>query len=64
MCSVFVIICDVRAKDPLQMSLIEHDEVKKAFASDGSDHAFGVRILPCYPQGHSALSCASSRHNV
>ncbi len=44
MCSVLVIIGGVGAEDPLQMPLVEYDDVPKALAFDGPDYAFGVRI--------------------
>ena len=44
--SSFVIIGDVRSKDSFQMSLIENDDVVKAFSAYRADQAFYVRRLP------------------
>ena len=48
----FVVIIQVLIQNPQQVSLVEHDDVMKALASDGADHPLRVRILPgrswCY----------------
>ena len=48
----FVVIIEVLIQNPQQVSLVEHDDVMKALASDGADHPLRVRILPwgswCY----------------
>ena len=44
MCSILVIIGEVRAEDPLQMSFVEHDDMPKALAFYGADHPLRVRI--------------------
>ena len=41
-----VVVGDIRSQQPLQGSLIEHDDVIEALAADRSDHAFDIRILP------------------
>ena len=46
MCSILVIIGEVRAEDPLQMSFVEHDDMPKALAFDGTDYPLRVGILP------------------
>ena len=46
MCSILVIVFEVRVEDPLEMSLVEHDDMTKALASNGADHPLRVRILP------------------
>ena len=48
MCSVLVIISEVRMEDPLKMPLVEHDDVPKALASDRAD---GPRFV-ARPSGH------------
>ena len=46
MCSVLVIIGDIRAEDPLQMPLVEYDDVVETFSTDTTNQAFDVWILP------------------
>ena len=41
-----MVVFEVRSKDPLQMSLVEHDHVLKALAFDRTDDPLRVRILP------------------
>jgi hypothetical protein len=44
--------------------IIENDHVVEAFSSNRSNHAFAVRILPCYLSRHSGVFRASSRHRL
>jgi len=44
--SRFVLIVEVIDKNPPQVSLVEHDEVVEALATDRSDELLDVRRLP------------------
>ena len=40
-----MIIVNVLAKDPVQVLLIEYDDMIQTIPADGSDYAFDIRIL-------------------
>ena len=40
------VVAEVLAKDPAQVSLIEHDDVIQTIPANRTDHAFDERILP------------------
>ena len=46
MCSILVIISEVRTEDPLQMPFVEYDDMVETVAADSAVQAFNVRILP------------------
>ena len=41
-----VIVVEVGSQDSLQVDLVENDDPIQALATDGSDHAFAIWILP------------------
>src|SRR5713101_6455162 len=41
-----VVVFDVGQKDTTQMALVEDHDVVEAFATDRTDHALDVRVLP------------------
>src|SRR5258708_38566997 len=41
-----VVVFDVGGKDTTQMALVEDHDVVEAFATDRTDHALDVRVLP------------------
>ena len=41
-----MIICKIRKEDALEMPLVEHDDVVKAFTADRSNDSLDVRSLP------------------
>ena len=44
-----IIVGGIRAKDPAQMSLSEHDQVVDTFPSDRADQSLCVPVLPWRP---------------
>ena len=46
MCSVLVVVFEIRAQNSLEMSLVENDDVIEALATNRADQAFRVGILP------------------
>ena len=46
-----MIILEVRPKNPMEVSLVDHDHVIQTITSDRSDEAFNVRILPWRVRG-------------
>ncbi len=44
--SAVVIVVEVRREDPLQVPIMEHDNVVEAFSANRSDQAFAIGILP------------------
>ena len=41
-----VIVLEVIGEDPLEVLLVQHDDMVEAFPANRSDHAFAIRILP------------------
>src|SRR5262245_48175544 len=41
-----MVIGEIRAKDPTEMRLVEHDHVIETLATHRSNHAFNVGVLP------------------
>ena len=41
-----MVVAEVFAKDPVQVSLIEHDDVVQTIPANGTNHAFHEWILP------------------
>ena len=41
-----VVIVEVPGKDSTQVGFVEDDEVVQAFAANGTDESFAVRVLP------------------
>ena len=41
-----LVIVDIRGQDAAQMALVEDHDVIQAFATDRTDHALDVRVLP------------------
>lgn len=41
-----VIVAEVGGKDPLQMPLVDHDDMIEAFSPDRSDQPLDIGVLP------------------
>ncbi len=41
-----MIVLEVIGQDPLEVTLVQHDDMVEAFSANRSDHAFAGRILP------------------
>jgi len=41
-----IIVCDILAEDPAQVSFSEHDQVVEAFPPDRTDQSLRVPVLP------------------
>lgn len=41
-----MVVGQIRAKDPTEMRLVEHDHLIETFATDGPNHVLDVGILP------------------
>ena len=46
MCPGAMVVLDIRAKEPSEMTLVEHDDVVKHVAPERAYHSLRVRILP------------------
>jgi hypothetical protein len=52
-----IIVCGVPAKDPIQVSLAEHDQAVEAFPPDRANQSLRAAILPFC---HTAILCAEN----
>ncbi len=53
MCARPVVVGEIRAQDATEMDFVDHDHVIETLATQGTDHALDVGILPGIPRtGH------------
>src|ERR1700682_5102273 len=57
-----VVIVHVRCKDVAQMALVEDDDLIQALATNRTDHALEVRVLPRGAWCREDLSYSHRRH--
>ncbi len=55
-----VVVGDVFAKPPMQMTLVEHDHVVQELPPAGPDPPFGQPVLPWTPIGRADEFCVGS----
>jgi hypothetical protein len=56
-----VVVPGIVGEDPARMALVENDEGIQALATERSDEALRVGILPRLPRGYGDLTKAQSR---
>ena len=55
MAARLIVVTDIFAKDPSQVTFAEDDHVVKAFPPDGADNPFSVGVLPGRARGDPDL---------
>lgn len=61
MCARAVVVVDILREDPARVALVEDDDVIQALATERSDEALRVGVMPRRPRGNGDLTKTQSR---